>query len=236
MPTPIELSTNGIHHGNFRHEIGNADLISERSYQVDANYTYSKRNFLLGLSPFWGYYQDYIYLAPTGRFSRLPGSSTAWEYRQHNAVFTGAELKADWVVIPNLSVSFAAEYIYNFNLETRLPLPLTPPLSFLGGVEYKIPNLGQIAEQLFLFIEFRHAADQNRVDRNERATHGYQLLEGGLGWQTRLWQQPLKVQLSGQNLTNAFYFNHLSRYRLLNLPEQGRNISLSLKIPIDIKN
>ncbi|HSI74643.1 MAG TPA: TonB-dependent receptor [Lunatimonas sp.] len=236
MPTPIELSTNGIHHGNFRHEIGNADLVSERSYQVDANYTYSKRNFLLGLSPFWGYYKDFIYLAPTGSFSRLPGSSTAWEYRQHNAVFTGGEIKADWVVVPNLSVSFAAEYIYNFNLETRLPLPLTPPLSFLGGVEYKIPNLGQVAQNLFVFLEYKYAADQNRVDRNERATDGYQLFEGGLGWHTLLWKQPLKFQLSGQNLTNSFYFNHLSRYRLLNLPEEGRNFSLSLKIPIGIKN
>ncbi len=236
MPTPIELSTNGIHHGNFRHEIGNKDLVSERSYQADANYTYSKRNFLLGISPFWGYFQDYIYLAPTGRFSRLPGSSTAWEYRQHNAVFTGGEIKADWVIIPNLSLSMAGEYIYNFNLETRLPLPLTPPLSFLGGLEYKIPSLGSIAEQLFVYIEYRYAADQNRVDRNERTTDGYQLLEGGVGWQTLLWKQPLKFQLSGQNLTDAFYFNHLSRYRLLNLPEQGRNISLSLKIPIGIKN
>lgn len=236
MPTPIELATNGIHHGNFRHEIGNAELVSERSYQADANYSYSRKNLLIGLSPFWGYYQDYIYLAPTGRFSTLPGSSTAWEYRQHNAIFTGGEIKADWVIIPKLSLSLAGEYIYNFNLETRLPLPLTPPLSFLAGIEYKIPTIGTHLTQFFVYIEYRHAANQNRVDRNERATEGYQLVESGLGWQTVFWGQPLNFQLSGQNLTNSYYFNHLSRYRLLNLPEQGRNVSLSVKIPIDIIN
>nr|MBI1231092.1 TonB-dependent receptor [Cytophagales bacterium] len=236
MPTPMELSTNGIHHGNFRHEIGNADLVSERSYQADANYTYSKKNLLVGISPFWGYYQDYIYLAPTGRFSSLPGSSTSWEYRQHNAIFTGGEIKADWVLLPNTTLSVAGEYIYNYNLETDLPLPLTPPFSLLAGLEYGLPKIGRIAEKVMLFVDFRHAADQNRVDRNERTTAGYQLIEGGVGWQSKVRNQTIQFQLSGQNLTNSYYFNHLSRYRLLNLPEQGRNISFSIKIPLTIKS
>lgn len=236
IPTPIELATNGVHHGNFRHEIGNPNLDSERSYQADLNYTYSKRNFLIGLSPFFGYYDGYIYLAPTGRFSTIPGASTMWEYRQNNALFAGGELKAEWVVIPKFTLSLAGEYIFNQNLDSGLPLPLTPPFSLLSGMEYKLPTISNIFDNGYLFVEYRHVSEQNRVDRNERITPGYGLLEAGMGWNTYLGKQPIKFQLSGQNLTNTYYFNHLSRYRLLNLPEQGRNISVSLKIPLDIKN
>nr|WP_301005320.1 TonB-dependent receptor [Lunatimonas sp.] len=235
MPTPIELSTNGIHHGNFRHEVGNAGLHPERNYQADLNYSYSKKNFLLGISPFWGYYDGYIYLSPTGRFSTIPGASTVWEYRQNNAVFTGGEVKTEWVIGSGLSLTLAAEYVYNFNLDTRLPLPLTPPFSVLTGLHYALPVSTKAFSNLYTYAEYRHAADQSRTDRNERFTEGYDLLEAGLGWELRLRNQPLKFQISGQNLTNTFYFNHLSRYRLLNLPEQGRNISLSLKIPIQLK-
>ncbi|MFC4871810.1 TonB-dependent receptor [Negadavirga shengliensis] len=236
IPTPIELSTNGIHHGNFRHEIGNPNLDSERSYQADLNYSHAKKNLLIGISPFFGYYDGYIYLAPTGLFSTIPGASTMWEYRQNDAVFMGGEVKAEWVVFPNFNLSLAGEYIYNLNLDSGLPLPLTPPFSILTGAEYKLPTISHIFNNGYIFVEYRHVSRQDRVDRNERVTPGYGLVEAGLGWNMEFRNQPIKFQISGQNLTNTYYFNHLSRYRLLNLPEQGRNISVSLKIPFDIKN
>jgi iron complex outermembrane receptor protein len=74
------------------------------------------------------------------------------------------------------------------------------------------------------------------VDRNERTTNGYGLLHAGLGWEVSVYGYPWKFQVSGQNLLNTYYFNHLSRYRLLNLPEQGRNINFHLKIPFNIKS
>jgi iron complex outermembrane receptor protein len=235
MPTPIELATNGVHHGNFRHEVGNPALNPERSYQADLNYTYSTKRFLFGISPFWGYYDGYIYLSPSGRFSTIPGASTVWNYRQNNAVFTGGEVKTEWVLFSGFSLSVAGEYVYNFNLDTRLPLPLTPPLSVLTGFHYTVPLSGQVFRDFYMFVEYRHVADQNRTDRNERSTAGYDLVEAGFGWESRIGQQPVLLQVSGQNLTNSFYFNHLSRYRLLNLPEQARNISLSIKIPFRLR-
>ncbi|EOZ98617.1 TonB-dependent receptor [Indibacter alkaliphilus LW1] len=236
IPTPIELSSNGVHHGNFRHEVGNANLDRERSYQADMNFAYSKKNFLITVSPFFGYYDSYIYLSPAARFSPLPGSSIIWEYRQNNAIFTGGELRTTFHPIKSLSLSLGTEYVYNRNLDTGLPLPLTPPFSILSGLEYKVPQITQVIENLYLFVEIRKAADQNRVDRNERITEGYTLLEAGLGGDFQIAKQEVKFQVSGQNLTNAVYFNHLSRYRLLNLPEQGRNISFSLKIPLQVRN
>lgn len=42
MPTAQELAINGIHHGTFRHEVGNPNLTPERGYQLDANISVQK--------------------------------------------------------------------------------------------------------------------------------------------------------------------------------------------------
>ncbi|WP_238531662.1 TonB-dependent receptor domain-containing protein [Nitritalea halalkaliphila] len=236
MPTAIELATNGVHHGNFRHEIGNPDLRPERSYQVDLSYAWQRKSFYLALTPFWSFYEGFIYLAPTGRFSNLPASGMMWEYRQHDAVFMGTELKAEWKLHRRWTLSSAFEYVYNYNLDTGLPLPLTPPLSVLNGLRYEAKTGSGTVRQWGGFIEHRISAAQNRVDRNELRTDGFMLLEAGFHLNLRLFNQPLQVQASGQNLLDTFYFNHLSRYRLLNLPEQGRNFILTLKVPIGEKN
>jgi iron complex outermembrane recepter protein len=235
IPTAIELATNGVHHGNFRHEVGNPDLDSERSFQADLNYAFRKKNIYFSFSPFISFYDGYIYLAPTGRFSTLPASSMVWEYRQHDAFFAGGEVRAEYAIIPGLRISSAAEYVYNHNFNTGLPLPLTPPFSLLSRLEYTIANWTNSIRNFYVFGEVRMVADQDRVDRNERVTEGYNLLEAGVGLDLRLRNQLFKFNITGQNLTNERYFNHLSRYRLLNLPEQGRNINISLKLPFEIK-
>lgn len=235
IPTPIVLSSNGVHHGNFRHEIGNPELESERSYQADLNFAFSNRKVSINLSPFVGYFDGYIYLAPSARFSTLPGSSILWEYRQNDAIFLGGELSADINIVKDLSLNIGSEYVYNQNLDTSLPLPLTPPFSTFAAIEYRLPLDSKFIYNMRIFVDGRLAADQNRVDRNERTTAGYKLLGAGLSWEMKLKSQKLQFQVAGQNLTNEFYLNHLSRYRLLNLPEQGRNVTVNLKIPISIR-
>ena len=235
IPTAIELASNGVHHGNFRHEMGNANLDSERSYQADISYAYRQKDFHLVFSPFASYYDGFIYLAPTGRFSTLPASSMLWEYRQNNAVFAGGELKTEYAILPGLLISAAAEYVWNYNLDTNLPLPLTPPFSLISRLEYGKKLPGKLLESFYVFGEARVVSAQNRVDRNERRTEGYTLFESGFGLDLRIHQQLIRFNVTGQNLSDEYYFNHLSRYRLLNLPEQGRNINFSIKVPLQLK-
>ncbi len=101
MPTAVELASNGVHHGTFRHELGNPDLQSERGYQIDYALTYRQGTVSSTLTPFVAYYDQYIYLAPTASFSRLPtGSQLIWEFRQADATFWGGE----WVTkLPTLA-------------------------------------------------------------------------------------------------------------------------------------
>lgn len=233
FPTAIELSSNGVHHGNFRHELGDANLGIERGYQADVTYLHQSRRFFFEVAAFYGYYTNYIYLAPTGRFSPLASGGTLWEYRQDDALFNGFELTARYELPFGLKVDLAADFVQNLNLNSRLPLPLTPPPSVTGSLEYAVLPNSKVLEDSYVFVSGRYNFEQNRTDRNERTTPDSFLLDAGLGFHANLFEKELQFRLSANNLLNTAYFNHISRYRLLNLPEQGRNIMLSVGLPIN---
>jgi iron complex outermembrane receptor protein len=44
-------------------------------------------------------------------------------------------------------------------------------------------------------------------------------------------KQDISISIQIQNLFNTRYLNHTSFYRLIELPEAGRNIIVSMKIP-----
>ncbi len=240
VPTAPELSMNGVHHGTFRHEKGDSTLTSERGYQADMTLSFQAPKLGLVLTPFISYFDGFIYLAPTARFSSsldplaFPEGGQVYQYRQHDAFFAGGELSFEYHPLEELHFMTAFEYVYNYNLETFLPLPFTPPLSVFTELsyEFKLPgNWPKITSG----INFTYAADQNRVDRNERATPGYELLGFSISSDFTIKGQDINLVVSGENMLDARYFNHMSRYRWINLPEQGRNISISFHIPFAIK-
>ncbi|MGB0176072.1 MAG: TonB-dependent receptor, partial [Owenweeksia sp.] len=228
IPVPAELVSNGIHHGTFRHEIGTPDLDSEVGYQADLGLSFTKKNLYLKLTPFFNYFQNFLYLRPSARFSPLPDAGQLYSYTQAKAIHTGAEFFAEYHPVQPLHLSTALEYVHSYNIETGLPLPFTPPLSNLFSAEY----VGKIKKDQSWNIggEYRWTAAQNRTDRNEAATPAYHLLHGTLGYKRSFNKISLRLGLRVQNIFNTPYLQHLSRYRILNLPEQGRNIILSLNL------
>jgi iron complex outermembrane receptor protein len=80
-------------------------------------------------------------------------------------------------------------------------------------------------EKSYLTINFNQIASQNRVDKNERTTLGYSLINLELG--TSYKRFDLKIHV--KNLTNTNYMKHLSLYRQLNVPEAATNFNVLLK-------
>jgi iron complex outermembrane receptor protein len=235
MPTPAELSSNGIHHGTFRHEKGEPDMDSERGLQGDLNLTYQKNEFFALFTPYIGYYDQYIYLAPKPEFSDLPAGGQVYQYTQHDAVFVGFEFSLEYELVKNLQFNTAIEYVWNKNLETGLPLPFTPPFSVFGELEYGKSVKRSTVSYYFISANYHFFADQNRVDRNEQPTAGYSLVSLSAGFDFKIKNQNAQFRLSVNNVFDKAYMNHLSRYRLLNLPEQGRNVIVSLRLPFRLK-
>ncbi len=232
LPHPAETVSNGVHHGTFRHEQGNPELRSEHGYQADAGLEWEGGTLSLALSGFFNFFDGYIYLTPSGQLSALPEAGQIFRYQQHDAVFAGGEFQLFWKPVHHLQAELSADCVFNYNLETTLPLPFTPPPSIRHGWRYA-RDAGGVLRRYSASMSARYRAAQNRVDRNEPATPDNLLLEASVSGTFRVGTQEWELQLQAFNLLNTAYLDHLSRYRWINVPEPGRNLALSLRVPLD---
>jgi iron complex outermembrane receptor protein len=230
-PNPIELSANGIHHGSFRHEKGDTSLRPERALQLDMGLIYNRTELYFALSPFVNYFTNYLFLNPSGVFSTLPGGGQIYRFEQARALHLGSEAYLDWHLTHKLHTSFGAEIIWAQNLDDNYPLPFIPPSTLSMELSYHVDKIGNKIGKTKLLASVRSSAAQNRVARNEPATGGYTLVN--LGLSTKLIVKGFAVELDFhvQNIFDVLYQNHLSFYRKLELPEPGRNFSLTLRFP-----
>lgn len=235
VPYPSETVSNGIHHGTFRHEVGTPDLKSEHGYQLDLAAYLDTEKFSASLSTYFNYFDNYIYLGPTfpARFSQLPEAGQIFQYRQDDAIYTGFELQWDYDFAPDWELHQAIDFVQSFNPKTSLALPFTPQPSVKTEIKYS-PNMASLFEDTYIELGHQYhfaASGSLRVDRSERATPAYQLWEIGLGTDLMIGGQELSIKAQVQNLLNTSYLAHLSRYRIINVPEQGRNFVFSVRVP-----
>ena len=82
-----------------------------------------------------------------------------------------------------------------------------------------------------LYAEWQSIARQNRVDRNEDRTPGANLFHfGSLNIPVGRTNE-IEITLTARNIFDTRYYNHLSFYRKVEIPEPGRNFQLLIKIP-----
>ncbi len=234
VPYPAETVSNGIHHGTFRHEVGTAGLGSEHGYQFDLGTYWEYEKFTGSFSTYFNYFDNYIYLGPTfpARFSPLPEAGQIFQYRQDDAVYTGFELQWDYELLSQLRFSQTAEFVQSYNPKTNLALPFTPQPSIKTDLSFSPFDKSWI-EEPYLEISHQHhfeASGSSRIDRSEQATPAYHLWDLGLGSSFMFAKQELNVKFQVQNIFDTEYLAHLSRYRIINVPEQGRNFILSLQL------
>lgn len=226
LPTIPELGSNGVHHGSFRHEVGDSSLRPERGWQLDLGMNYRRARWEFRLNPYFNYFTNYIYLRPTGIFTFLPEGGQIFQYAQGSVVHTGTEMQFEYHLVENLHLALLGEYVWMKNLDTGVPLPWTSPGSLSWEMEYTFERSPRWLHKPYVGLDWRWMMAQRRVDRNEEPTPAYQLLNIQLGSDFRLGKRSLQLRLLANNLLNVRYLNHLSRYRLLNLPEPGRNVQI----------
>lgn len=238
MPLAIELGANGVHHGSFRHETGDPGLNSETGHYIDAGLEYHAPDVSLSFNPYLYYFSNYIYLNPTGTWSFLAHAGQIYEYTQSKAMLSGMELSITNRIGGHLKFSGNMEYIYNRQLSGRYknyPLPYTPPLNGFAELEYGFGSFDKNEWKYSLRLNGRFAARQNHLAINEESTPGYDIYGLALTGALTFGKQSVHVSLQGHNLFNARYFNHISFYRKLEIPEPGRNIQLLVRIPINVR-
>jgi iron complex outermembrane receptor protein len=237
MPIAKELGANGVNYHYFSYERGNAGLSPEESYQMDFSAGWNAERWSLQLSPFYNYFPNYIYLNPTAAHDRNYGAGNQiFEYAQSRVMRYGGELQFKYHFWKQLSSEVLAEYLYSKQLsgaKKGYTLPFSPPASLLLNLSWS-PELRGMADS-YLSVDYRLTAAQNKIVPPEKKTPGYQTLNVQAGTKLSLYGQEVQLSLQAQNLLNARYLNHTSFYRLIELPEAGRNLILSLKVPFKIE-
>lgn len=229
LPTVPELGADGVHHGTFRHEQGNPNLLSERGWHLDVAWEAETRNSHWSVTPFFYYFDRFIFLNPTGQFSPLQGAGQLFAYEQAQALQSGLEMSFDTHLGKHWQIKSWLDGVFGYNLTDGYPLPFIPPASGGAEVEFHLEDTKRWKHP-FVRINLRGAAPQYLIARNERQTEGYFLVGAALGTSFEFSGMMVDVQAEVQNLLNQSYMVHMNRYRLLNIPEPGRNLFLTLRI------
>ncbi len=237
LPTAIELGANGVHHGSFRHERGDINLNPEKGYVIDTQMNYNKDTFRASLSPYMYYFDNYIFLNPSGIFSVLPHTGQVYQFTQSEALLTGFELELKKNFFGRLNTQLNFEYIYNQQVtedrSRNYPLPFTPPVNGFGEVGYEFLQDSKSFKDSEFFVNTNFAMEQDRIAQQESITPGYVIFGGGLKTGITLGEFEADVNASVSNVFNSKYFNHTNFYRALEIPEMGRNIQIMLRIPFN---
>jgi iron complex outermembrane receptor protein len=229
-PNLAELTSNGVHEGTNRYEIGNPDLKRERNIQTDLSFEYNNEHLELYANGFYNTIQDYIFIEPNGEFV---GADAVFLYNQQDANLYGAEIGVhlhphplDWL---HLESSFET---VTGKTKSGDFLPLIPANRWTNTLRVEFSKPRKLMKNSYLFVTLQSFFNQDKTSFFETATAGYNLLNMGLGGRMVLGKQPLEFRVSANNLLDKTYISHLSRLKIDGIPNIGRNISLGLSIPI----
>ncbi|MEX2428876.1 MAG: TonB-dependent receptor [Bacteroidales bacterium] len=234
MPIAKELAANGVNYHRFSYEVGNAGLDPEVAYQVDGGAEWHNRRLAIGITPFAGYFPNYIYLNPGYTHDRLYGNGNqVFTYTQSRVARYGGEIHAHYQLLESWKLGLIGEYIYSVQLsgaKRGFTLPFSPPASLLLNAKY-LREQAWVFRAGYLSLDVRMAAAQQRIVPPEEITASYVTLNLGAGGKVLVGKQEVSVSLQVRNLLNNKYFNHTSYYRLINVPEPGRGVVVNISVP-----
>ncbi|MFA9188960.1 TonB-dependent receptor [Flavobacterium sp. FBOR7N2.3] len=224
-PNLAELTSNGVHHGTNRYEIGNANLKTEQNLQTDLNLEYGNTHFEFFVNGFYNHINNYIYTSPTGEQLE---DNDVFEYIQNNAKLYGGEVglhfhphPLDWL---HYETSFETVTGKKQNGDY---LPLIPANNWNNTIrtEFKIKNW---FEEGFASLNVNTTFNQNNVSGFETSSNGYTLVNLGFGGKVKWGKTAFNVNLNGNNVFDKKYIAHLSRLKTDGIPNIGRNIVLGV--------
>lgn len=236
-PNIAELGANGKHEGTFRYEVGNSNLKQETSFQLDLGLEYHAEHITLGLNAYSNKINHYIYLSnlnsETIDYTDEDGNTETlplYRFLQTDATLVGGEASVDFHVVKALHFENTFAYVKGTNKATNSPLPFIPAASLNNEIRFE-PNLKGLNDS-FIKVGLTNVFKQDRIDAFETETDGYTLLDAGIGTTFKTKRGKLNVWITGQNLTNKLYYNHLSRYKPAGIYNPGRNVSFGISVPL----
>jgi iron complex outermembrane receptor protein len=217
-PALEELYNNGPHPGILVFDIGNPNLNSEQADGVDFSLRHNTDRVRFEGSVYYYNLRNFVYTAFTGATD--PGSNLPIvNYAQANSRFVGTEAGVEAKVATTLWLNAKVDYVRAELTELNKPLPRIPPLRGTLGLDWRYKALSVRPEVIFV-------NRQSRVFDNETPTAGYGLFNLTASYTLVTKRVAHVVSVSGQNLNDELYRNHLSFIKAI-APEMGRSLRLN---------
>ena len=226
VPNLAELSSNGLHEGIFTYEIGNPDLKNEQIYSVNFFANYESKFFDFSISPFYNYFDNYIYLTPVAeQWFGYP----VYRYKQQNATQFGTEVSLTFKT--KEKIDFKISYSgMSSKTEDGNYTPYLPAQKITPAITYKFLIKHKFQTQCFTNVE--HNFDQYHTAPNEIGAPKYSLWNAGISTTIKNKQTNYKLGIGINNILNEAYYDNLSRFKNYGLLNIGRNILVDFKINI----
>ncbi len=228
-PNIAELSQNGMHGDHY--EQGSPDLKAQLSHETDISMHYHSEYATFDISGFYNSIHNYIYISPTD--DTIASGDIIYRYSQTTAGIYGYE--AGLNIFPYKWLNFVITYASLIGKQKDdSNLPFIPQNKLRASISAKKENLW-ILNSPYIKINTVLALKQDRPALFETETNSYCLVNLSLGSELKLNKQSLFIDLIINNLFNQCYIDHLSTLKGIGFYNMGRDISLNIKIPIQIK-
>lgn len=230
-PNLAELTSNGQH--ETRYEIGEENLVPEKSYEIDLSMHYHIHNLTLDLAGFYNNINHYIFISPTG--DTTDNGIYIYKYEQNNSILYGAEAgihfhpeTTKWLhLLTTFSTVTGKQKSSNF-------LPFIPAKKIHFEIRAEKETL-VFLHKTFFMISADYVFKQKDEAPEEIPTNGYALMDISTGGQIKLKDQFISLSFGATNIFDKKYIDHLSTLKEVGFFNPGRNITMTLKIPFVIR-
>lgn len=228
-PNLAELTSNGVHEGTNRFEIGNPNLNNEQNYQLDVSMEYKSEHLEIFANGFYNKVNNYIFVEPTGE---VIDGNFVYNYLQNDSKLYGGEFGLHFHPHPLDWMHLDSSYqMVKGELDSGENLPLIPANSVRNTLNIELGE-NKFLQQAAAFITLENKWDQNNTSSFETRTGGYSLVNAGVNGSFKLNSYSIDFRIAVTNLFDKEYISHLSRLKVDGIPNIGRNISVGLSIGI----
>ncbi|MBJ9985523.1 TonB-dependent receptor [Acinetobacter sp. S40] len=216
MPLAQELYANGKHLATNTYELGNENLNTEKSNNLELGFHYDTDKLNYHVHVFHNWFDDYIYARTLDRYENF----RLVEYTQDKARFYGVEGEISYQLSPLYKTTLFGDYVRG-KIDAEGDAPRIP-----GG------RLGtrfdaDFGDGFSGMAEYYHVFKQDKIAAYETQTDGYNLVNLGVAYAARASEKTdYRVYLKANNLLDETVYNHASF--LSNIPQVGRNFTVGL--------
>lgn len=228
-PNLAELTSNGVHEGTNRYEIGNSNLKTEQNFQADLNLEYRNSHFEFFINGFYNHVNNYIYISPSGA---MIADNEVFNYIQDDAKLYGGEAGIHFHPHPLDWLHFESSFeTVTGKKQTDDYLPLIPANNWNNTIRTEF-NIQNWLSEGYARLNFSSTFSQNKISGFETQSKEYTLVNMGFGGKFKVNTSVFEVSLNGNNMFNKTYIAHLSRLKTDGISNIGRNIILGVNFNI----